>query len=177
MSSRPREPIEKAIGVDDLTVKTVRDGAVCTLILSGALDFLAADEFLQHAARVLDDRIERLVLDLAGVTFLDCAGVRALAIATCFAPGGCPVIIRSLSPPARRIITILGTDEIENLRKLTTGPQPRDGLLNRVAGMRELVPVTWGASWTLRVSVNLNLPEAGRGGQHALPPLPDHHRR
>ena len=85
--------------VDDLTVRTVRDGAVCTLILGGALDLLAAGEFLQHAARVLDDRVERLVLDLAGVTFLDCAGVRALAIATCFAPGGCPVIIRSLSSP------------------------------------------------------------------------------
>ncbi len=89
---------------DDLTVKAIRDGAVCTLILVGDLDLLTAGEFLQHAARVLDERIERFVLDLAGVTFLDCAGIRALAIATCFAPGGCPVIIRSLSPPARRII-------------------------------------------------------------------------
>jgi anti-anti-sigma factor len=128
---------------DDLTVKTVRDGAVCTLVLGGALDLLTAGEFLQHAAWVLDDRIERLVLDLAGVTFLDCAGVRALAIATCFAPGGCPVIIRSLSPPARRIITALGTDDIENLRRLTAGPQPRDGLRNGVTGEQELVPVTW----------------------------------
>src|SRR6201989_1699686 len=110
---------------DDLTVKAVRDGTVCTLILGGSLDLLAADEFLRQAARALDDRIERLVLDLAGVTFLDCAGVRALAIATCFVPGGCPVIIRSLSPPARRIITILGTDEIENLRRLTAGQRPR----------------------------------------------------
>jgi anti-anti-sigma factor len=132
------------MNADDLTVKTVRDGAVCTLILGGSLDLLAADEFLQQAARVLDDRIERLVLDLAGVTFLDCAGVRALAIATCFAPGGCPVIIRSLSPPARRIITMLGTDEIENLRRLTAGPRPPDGLRDGVAGVRELVPVTWG---------------------------------
>jgi len=113
---------------DDLTVKTVRDGAVCTLILGGALDLLAAGEFLQHAARVLDDRIERLVLDLAGVTFLDCAGVRALAIATCFAPSDCPVIIRSLSSPARRIITVLGPDDIENLRRLTAVPEHRDGL-------------------------------------------------
>jgi anti-anti-sigma factor len=129
---------------DDLTVKTVRDGPVCTLILGGALDFLAAGEFLQQAAQALDDRIERLVLDLAGVTFLGCAGVRALAIATCFAPGGCPVIIRSLSPPARRIITMLGTDEIENLRTLTAGPQPRDGLPDGVAGARQLAPVTWG---------------------------------
>jgi anti-anti-sigma factor len=130
--------------VDDLTVKAVRDGAVCTLIVSGALDLLTAGGFLQQAARVLDDRVERLVLDLAGVTFLDCAGVRALAIATCFAPGGCPVIIRSLSSPARRIITVLGTEDIENLRRLTTGPHPRDGLPARVASERELVPVTWG---------------------------------
>jgi anti-anti-sigma factor len=130
--------------VDDLTVKTARDGAVCTLILGGALDFVAADEFLQHAARVLDDQIERLVLDLAGVTFLDCAGVRALAIATCFAPSGCPVIIRSLSRPARRIITALGTDDIENLRRLTAGPQPPNGLQDGVTSEQELVPVTWG---------------------------------
>ena len=91
-----------------------------------------------------DDRIERLVLDLAGVTSLDCAGVRALAIATCFAPSGCPVIIRSLSSPARRIITVLGPDDIENLRRLTAGQQPRDGLPDGVTSDRELVPVTWG---------------------------------
>jgi anti-anti-sigma factor len=129
---------------DDLTVKTVRDGAVCTLILSGELDFSTAGELLQHAARVLDDRIERFVLDLAGVTFLDCAGVRALAIATCFAPSGCLVIIRSLSPPARRIIALLGTDDIENLRRLTAGPEPQDGLPDAVASERGLVPVKWG---------------------------------
>jgi len=130
--------------VDDLTVQTVRDGAVCTLIVGGALDLLAAGEFLQHAARVLDDQVERLVLDLAGVTFLDCAGIRALAIVTCFAPGGCPVIIRSLSPPARRIITVLGIDDIENLRRLTAGPQPQHGLPDGVTSEQELAPVTWG---------------------------------
>jgi anti-anti-sigma regulatory factor len=107
------------------------------------LDLLAAGEFLQHAAWVLDDRIERLVLDLAGVTFLDCAGVRALAIATCFTPSSCPVIIRSLSPPARRIITVLGPDDIENLRRLTAAPEHRDGLPGGVASEQELAPVTW----------------------------------
>jgi anti-anti-sigma factor len=129
--------------VDDLTVKAIRDGAVCTLILAGDLDLLTAGEFLQHAARVLDDRIERLVLDLAGVTFLDCAGIRALAIATCFAPSGCPVIIRSLSPPARRIITVLGTDDIESLRRLTAGLHSQNGLRDGVTSEQGLVPLTW----------------------------------
>ena len=129
--------------VDDLTVRTVRDGAVCTLILGGALDLLAAGAFLQHAARVLDDRIERLVLDLAGVTFLDCAGVRALATATCLVPGGCPVIIGSLSAPARRLITVLGPDDIENLRRLTAAPAHRDGRPGGAAGEQERAPLTW----------------------------------
>ena len=129
--------------IDDLTVQTVRDGPVCTLIVGGALDLLAAGEVLQQAARVLDDRVERLVLDLAGVTFLDCAGVRALAIVTCFAPGGCPVIIRSLSPPARRIITALGTDDIENLRRLTAGLEPQNGRRDGVTSEQGLVPVMW----------------------------------
>jgi anti-sigma B factor antagonist len=129
--------------VDDLTVKAIRDGAVCTLILAGDLDLLTAGEFLQHAARVLDDRIERLVLDLGGVTFLDCAGIRALAIATCFAPSGCPVIIRSLSPPARRIITVLGTDDIESLRRLTAGLHSQNGLRDGVTSEQGLVPLTW----------------------------------
>jgi hypothetical protein len=43
----------------------------------------------------------------------------------CFAPDGCPVIIRSLSSPARRVIAVLGTDDIENLRRFTAGPGPR----------------------------------------------------
>ena len=109
--------------VDDLTVRTVRDGAVCTLILGGALDLLAAGAFLRHAARVLDDRIERLVLDLAGVTFLDCAGVRALAIATRFVPRGCPVVVRSLSPTARRILELVGLD-LEHLAELSPASNP-----------------------------------------------------
>ena len=66
---------------DHLTITTIRDGAVCTLIVDGDLDISAASGFLQHASRVVGDRTERLVLDLAGVTFLDCSELRALAIA------------------------------------------------------------------------------------------------
>jgi hypothetical protein len=89
------------------------------------------NELVQHHFRMLV------------ATFLDCAGVRALAIATCFAPSGCPVIIRSLSSPARRIITVLGTDDIENLRRLTAVPEHRDGLPGGVASEQEFAPLTW----------------------------------
>lgn len=105
-----------------LTVKTVRDGPVCTLILRGELDFLVSAEFLEQAARVVDDQTERLVLDLAELTFLDCAGVRALVTAVSFAPCGCPIIVRGLSHPARRIIELLDL-HLENLREFSTPDQ------------------------------------------------------
>jgi hypothetical protein len=53
-----------------------------------------------QAASAVDSRTERLVLDLAALTFLDCAGAAALAMAAGFAPAVCPVIIRSLNPGA-----------------------------------------------------------------------------
>ena len=109
-----------------LTISTVRDGPVCTLILSGDLDLTETGGFLEQAVLAVDNRTERLVLDLAGVTFLDCAGVRALATAAGFAPGGCPVIIRSLGPIVRRTFELLNLD-LENIRQAGPGREPQDG--------------------------------------------------
>jgi anti-anti-sigma factor len=96
--------------VDSLTIKVVRDGRICTLTLSGKLDLLAVPGFLMHAAKVIDEPTERFVLNLAGLTFVDCAGARALAAVTNLLPSDCPVIIRSLSPAARRTLDLLNTD-------------------------------------------------------------------
>ena len=81
-----------------LTIKTVRDGPVCALILRGGLDPGQTDGFLGQAVAAVGNRAGRLVLDPAGVTFPGCAGVPAAATAASFAPRGYPVIIRSLSP-------------------------------------------------------------------------------
>jgi anti-anti-sigma factor len=123
------------MGEHALTVKTVRDGLVCALILSGDLDLSETAGFLGQAALAVDNRTERLVLDLAGVTFLDCAGVRALAMAASFAPSGCPVIIRSLSPVARRILELLDLDAA-SIRQASPAPRTTEGpgLGNQSAG-------------------------------------------
>jgi anti-anti-sigma factor len=123
-----------------LTVKTIRDGAVCTLILRGDLDLSEIGGFLERAALAVDARVERLVLDLAGVTFLDCTGVRALAMAASFAPSGCPVVVRSLSPMARRILLVLGLD-LEQLGELSPGQDPEAGQWDGTGGQQELAPV------------------------------------
>lgn len=128
-----------------LMVMTICDGPVCTLTLSGDLDFVEAGGFLQQAALAIDNQTERLVLDLAGVAFLDCAGVRALTVAMRFAPSGCPVIVRSLSPMARRILALLGLD-LEQLGELSPGQEPQEELWDGTTGQQELAPVKPGDS-------------------------------
>jgi len=129
-----------------LTVKAIRDGPVCTVILCGDLDLAETGGFLEQAALAVDDRTERLVFDLAGVTFLDCAGLRALSIAARLAPGGCPVIIRSLSPMARRIVELLGLD-LANLRELSLGRELQDWLRDGGTTQQELAPVEPGTAF------------------------------
>ena len=127
-----------------LTIKTIRDGPVCTLILSGDLDLLETGGFLEQAARAVDERTERLGLDLAGVLFLDCAGVQALRTATRFAPGSCPVTIGLLSPMPRRIVELLGLD-LANLPEPSLGHGLRDSPRDNRNGQQDLVPAKPGA--------------------------------
>jgi anti-anti-sigma factor len=134
------------MGVHALTVSAVRDGPVSTLILRGDLDLAAAGGFLDQAALAVDDRTERLVFDLAGVTFLDCTGIRALSIAARAAPGGCPVIIGSLSAMARRIAELLGLD-LANLRELSPGRELQDWLRDGGTAQQEPAPAEPGAAF------------------------------
>ena len=122
-----------------LTIKTVRDGPVRTLILRGDLDLLETGGFLEQTALAVDERTERLGLDLAGVLFLDCAGVRALRTATRLAPGGCPVMIGSLGPVPRRIVELLDLD-LDNLQELSLGHGLRDGPRDSGTGQQDFVP-------------------------------------
>ena len=130
--------------VHPLTVNAVRDGPVTTLILCGDLDLPATDGFLDQAALAVDDRTGRLVFDLAGVTFLDCAGIRALSIAARLAPGGCTVIIGSLSPMARRIVELAGLD-LANLRELSLGQELPDWLRDGGTTQHVLAPAEPGS--------------------------------
>ena len=127
-----------------LTIKTVRDGPACTLILRGDLELLETGGFLEQAALAADDLTGRLGFDLAGVLLLDCAGVRALRIATRLAPGRCPVISGSLRPMPRRIVELLGLDPA-NLREPSLGHGLRDGPPDSRTGQQDFAPVEPGA--------------------------------
>jgi anti-anti-sigma factor len=119
-------------------IRAVRDGPVSTLILCGELDACEAGGLPGQAAVIADNQTERLVLDLAGVAFLDCAGARALAQVTSLAPAGCRVIVRSLNPQVRRFLELLGLD-LEGPRE----PSPDRGLRDERAGSAADPVSTW----------------------------------
>lgn len=107
-----------------LSVNVEHDGPVCVLALRGELDMITAPTFTARMSRVGWERAERLVLDLSGLSFTDCAGARALAAAVRAVPADCPIIVRSLQPTVRRVFELTGLD-LENLR---SGPDPHPEL-------------------------------------------------
>jgi anti-anti-sigma factor len=103
-----------------LTVVVSYEGQICVLAAIGDLDLTTAPQFARCASWAMNDHPDRLVFDLARLDFLDCAGARALAAAAAAAPAGCPVIVRSVSPPAARLLGLLG----QNLERSPAGTAP-----------------------------------------------------
>jgi anti-anti-sigma factor len=80
---------------------------IATVTVTGELDIATAPGLAERLDKVASAHPERLVLDLAGLAFLDAAGARALAAVTRAAPPGCPVIVRAISPAAGRLLRLL----------------------------------------------------------------------
>jgi anti-sigma B factor antagonist len=89
-----------------LTIKVKRDGPVCVVSVSGELDIATAPDLAGQAA-VLPGGIERLIVDLSGLEFIDCRGVQVLVGLTHAAPPGCPVLVRGAGGRVRRVLDIL----------------------------------------------------------------------
>ena len=64
------------IELGELTVRSVREGAVHTVALAGELDLATADEVEKELLRVEATDAASIVLDLSGLTFMDSTGVR-----------------------------------------------------------------------------------------------------
>ncbi|MDX6416003.1 MAG: anti-sigma factor antagonist [Trebonia sp.] len=84
------------------------DQGTATMTVCGDLDAVTADAFCQRLAEVASGSPRRLVIDLAGVGFLDSAGLRAFVQLRKALPGDCPVILRSPPPRARQVFDLAG---------------------------------------------------------------------
>lgn len=91
-----------------LTIQVSRDNLGCVLKVAGQIDMLTAPRLVNCAAGALPEGPGLRVLDLAGLTFLDCAGARALEAIVRASPAGYPVIMRSVSPQTWRLLGVMG---------------------------------------------------------------------
>jgi anti-sigma B factor antagonist len=86
-------------------------GTVTVIRISGELDMGSAPLLTDLIGALVGRRPRRVVVDMADVTFLCAAGLRALIQARdmIIAAGGC-LVLRAPSRPTRRILAITGTD-------------------------------------------------------------------
>jgi len=82
------------------------------VVLEGEIDLSTADALSTLLAEVLAERPRRLVVDLAGVSFLDSTGIKCLLIATdSAATTGCRLVVRRPTRAILRIFTICDVAE------------------------------------------------------------------
>ena len=86
------------------------DGIIVTV--GGEVDFCTEGLLQQALLRIMRERSARLLLDVSGVSFMDCAGLRALLTTRRRAElrGGSMRLIAA-SPAVRRIIELTGAYE------------------------------------------------------------------
>ena len=84
-------------------------GDQATVAVYGEIDFFTAPALSARLGEVIEvARPRRLILDLGGVRFLDCAGARAVAGARAALPECCQVELRLLRPMPRKVFEITG---------------------------------------------------------------------
>lgn len=93
----------------------VREGSDATIALSGELDPATAPQLDKEIERLMsaESKVERLVLDLAGLTFLDSSGLRVFVTAReAVTSQGGELALRSPSPNTLRLLEVTGLGEI-----------------------------------------------------------------
>ena len=120
--SLPAWPVRDLAEPADLRVG-IRPGAPPVVEVRGEIDIQSAPQLRDELLQVVRRHGPQLALDLAGVTFLDCAGVNVLLAARRRArlEGGWVRVARA-SPRARRTISLLGLQEVFALCASGTRP-------------------------------------------------------
>jgi anti-anti-sigma factor len=79
-------------------------------VIRGELDPASTPSLDALLARIRASAPQRLVIDMAGVGFIDCAAARLIAGAGRFLPRGQRPVIRRPGPLVRRILELTGLD-------------------------------------------------------------------
>jgi anti-anti-sigma factor len=81
-----------------------------TVVIGGELDPASTPSLAAQLRQVTGSNPQRLVFDLSGVGFIDCAAARLLAGTARSLPGGRLPVIRFPGPLVRRVFQLTGLD-------------------------------------------------------------------
>jgi anti-anti-sigma factor len=103
--------------VPGLSAEIIRIGGTVAVVLYGELDASTAPVLRTLLAQLRDSEPARLTFELAGLSFTDCAGARAIAglgnrPPAAGSPAAGPRIIRHARPAVRRVFELLGLDAV-----------------------------------------------------------------
>jgi anti-anti-sigma factor len=95
-----------------LEVRDRWDGGTVTVTVTGEIDVSTAGVFSARLAEAAGRHPERLVIDMAGVGFLDSAGLSCLVRVRRLLPEHCPVIVRSAQRRVRQVFDLTGLSTV-----------------------------------------------------------------
>jgi anti-anti-sigma factor len=119
----PPDPVAPA-GRGRVTIEVEARPGTTTIVVKGELDLVTMPFLAAQLARAVRDRPARLVFDLGGTRFLDCASARLIAGAGAWLPGGGRPVIRRPGPRVRRIFELTGLDAHCEIEPLVAGSIP-----------------------------------------------------
>jgi anti-anti-sigma factor len=96
----------------DLTVYDRWDDGVATVTVCGEIDISTAGTFSARLAEVARMNPQQLVIDMAGVGFMDSSGLHAVIRVRRALPEHCPVILRSAQRQVRQVFEVTGLSQV-----------------------------------------------------------------
>src|SRR6266571_7602531 len=95
-----------------LTIGERWDAGVAIATVRGEIDISTAGTLSEHLERLAGKNPQRLVIDLAGVSFIDSSGLGGFVRIRKALPPDCPVVIRSPQRRVRKLFKITGLDSV-----------------------------------------------------------------
>jgi anti-anti-sigma factor len=88
------------------------DTDVAVMTICGEIDVVTVGALSEHLGQLTVKIPRCLVIDLAGVSFIDASGLSGFVRIRKALPPGCPVIIRSPQRRVRQLFKITGLDSV-----------------------------------------------------------------
>ena len=115
------------IQMTEFSIRAVTNGSQCDLMLSGEIDLQVAQDLTRVArSHLADPGVQRLLVDLGGVSFLDSTGLGALvAIRNAANKQGKEMALGNVSDRISQLLGITGLGEVFSIDSDDAPTDPR----------------------------------------------------